>query len=43
MEGIVDPSYSSGDRVVVIAVVAIDDLVENGWVHDADVVVSRCE
>ena len=38
----VDPSYSSGDRVVVSAVVAIDGLVENGWVYDVDVPVSRC-
>ena len=27
--GIVDPSYSCGDRVAVRAVVAIDDLVES--------------
>ena len=30
MEGIVDPSYSGGDRVVASAMVATDDLVENG-------------
>ena len=29
MGGMVDPSYSGGDRVAVRAVVAIDDLVES--------------
>ena len=42
MESMVGPPHSSGDRVVVIAVIAIHDRVENGWVHDADAVVSRC-
>ena len=35
-------SHSSGDRVVVSVVVASHDRVENGRVHDADAVVSRC-
>ena len=42
MERTVGSPHSGGDRVAVSAVVVINDPVENGWVHDEDVVVSRC-